>query len=120
MSDERRKFPRVPLRIETEVKFPSWQVYSLIYTINISKGGMNLELPHEPTVGSALTIRLSAPDGVTVRVEATVRHTTKSGKSWSTGVAFTNLDDDKLQLIERAIRAHGVVLGAPGLTPRPK
>ena len=48
MADERRKDPRVPAHMEAKVKFTSWHVYSLIYTINISKGGMNLELAEEP------------------------------------------------------------------------
>ena len=52
MTDERRKEPRVPMRVEAEVKFTSWHVYSLIYTINISKGGMNLELAEEQPAGA--------------------------------------------------------------------
>lgn len=120
MTDERRKDPRIPMRVEAEVKFTSWHVYSLIYTINISKGGMNLELAEEPKPGATLTIKLTPPEGAPVLLEATVRHTTKSAKSWSTGIQFINLDAEKRQAIEKAIRAHGGMLGAPGLTPRQK
>jgi hypothetical protein len=120
MSDERRKEPRVPLRIEAEVKFSSWQVYSLIYTINISKGGMNVELADEPAKGSKLTVKLTPPEGAPVMLEATVRHSTQNGKRWSTGVEFQNLDGEKRQAIEKAIRGHGGMLSAPGLTPRTK
>ncbi|MCU1279195.1 MAG: hypothetical protein JWM53_2741 [bacterium] len=120
MSDERRKDARVPMRVEAEVKFTSWHVYSLIYTINISKGGMNLELADEPQQGSSLTVKLTAPDGSTVWVEATVRHAAKVGKTWSAGVEFENLDAAKRQVIEKAIRAHGGMLATPGLTPRTK
>ena len=120
MTDERRKDPRIPLRVEAEVKVTSWHVYSLIYTINISKGGMNLDVPDEPAKGSTLTVKLTPPDGSPVWVEATVRHATKSGKGWSVGVEFQNLDDGKRQVIEKAIRAHGGMLAAPGLTPRTK
>jgi hypothetical protein len=118
MTDERRKEPRVPMRIEAEVKFTSWHVYSLIYTINISKGGMNLELAEEPKQGAVLSVKLTPPEGAPVMLEATVKHSSKVGKSWSTGVQFQNLDDTKRQAIEKAIRAHGGMLGAPGLTPR--
>lgn len=120
MSDERRKEPRVPMRVEAEVKFTSWHVYSLIYTINISKGGMNLELAAEPKAGDTLTIKLTPPEGAPVLIEATVRHTSKVGKTWSTGVQFKDLDDGKRQAIEKAIRAHGGMLGSIGLTPRTK
>ena len=118
MTDERRKEPRVPLRLEAEVKFTSWHVYSLIYTINISKGGMNLELAEEPTPGATLTVKITPPEGAPVLIDATVRHTTQIGKSWSTGIQFTGLDDGKRLAIEKAIRAHGGMLGSPGLTPR--
>jgi hypothetical protein len=120
MADERRKDPRIPARLEAEVKFTSWHVYSLIYTINISKGGMNLELADEPQPGALLTIKLTPPEGPPVLIDATVRHTNKVGKSWSTGVQFQNLDDAKRQAIEKAIRSHGGMLGSPGLTPRTK
>src|SRR2546423_3306192 len=120
MTDERRKDPRVPLRVEAEVKFTSWHVYSLIYTINISKGGMNLELADEPAPGATLTIKLTPPEGAPVMIEATVKHTSKVGKSWSTGVQFKDLDAAKRQAIEKAIRAHGGMLGGPGLAPRTK
>ena len=120
MSEERRKHPRVPARIEAEVKFTSWHVYSLIYTINISKGGMNLDLPEEPKQGSSLTVKLTPPDGSPVWIEATVKHAAKVGKAWSVGVQFQNLDDAKRNAIEKAIRAHGGMLSAPGLTPRTK
>lgn len=118
MTDERRKEPRVPMRIEAEVKFTSWHVFSLIYTINISKGGMNVELPDEPQPGATLTVKLTPPEGPPVLIEATVKHTTRLGKSWSTGVQFKALDDARRQAIEKAIRAHGGMLGSPGLTPR--
>jgi hypothetical protein len=106
------------MRIEAEVKFTSWHVFSLIYTINISKGGMNLELTDEPQPGATLTVKLTLPEGPPVLIEATVKHATKVGKSWSTGVQFQALDDARRQAIEKAIRTHGGMLGSPGLTPR--
>ena len=108
------------MRIEAEVKFTSWHVYSLIYTINISKGGMNLELADEPQQGALLSVKLTPPEGAPVMLEATVRHTTKVDNSWSTGVQFQNIDGEKRQAIEKAIRTHGGMLGKSGLTPRTK
>lgn len=109
------------MRVEAEVKFTSWHVYSLIYTINISKGGMNVELADEPKAGATLVVKLTPPEGAPVLLDATVRHTTQVGKRWSTGVEFKDLDTTKRQAIEKAIRAHGGMLGATtGLTPRTK
>jgi hypothetical protein len=119
MADERRKDPRVPLRIEAEVKFTSWHVFSLIYTSNISKGGMSIELAEEPKPGATLVVKLTLPEGPPVLLDATVKHATQVGKRWSVGVQFQSLDNDKRNWIERAIRAHGGMLG-PGLTPRAK
>lgn len=118
MGDERRKDPRVPMRVEAEVKFTSWHVYSLIYTNNISKGGMNLELADEPKPGAKLTIKLTPPKGAVIDLEAIVKHTSKSGARWSTGVQFENLDGAKREAIEKAIRANGIILAQSGLTPR--
>jgi hypothetical protein len=117
MAEERRQHPRVPMRVEAEVKFTSWHVYSLIYTINISKGGMNIELAEEPAKDAVLAIKLTPPDGPAVVLEASVRHASKVGKGWSVGVQFQNLDGEKRQAIEKAIRAHGGMLATPGLKP---
>jgi c-di-GMP-binding flagellar brake protein YcgR len=106
------------MRVEAEVKFTSWAVYSLIYTINISKGGMNLEMADEPKQGSKLTIKLRPPEGAVIDIEAVVRHATKAGARWSVGVQFDTLDGAKRDAIEKAIRAHGGLLGQTGLTPR--
>jgi c-di-GMP-binding flagellar brake protein YcgR len=119
MSDERRKEPRFPVRVEAEVRFTSWHVFSLIYTINISKGGMNIELPDEPKKDAKLVVRLVEPDGNKVELSAVVRHAqqAKSGR-WSVGVQFENIAPAQLEAIEKAIKAHGGTLQATGLTPR--
>lgn len=108
------------MRIEAEVRFTSWTVYALLYTINISKGGMNLELPEEPPEGSKLHIKLTQPDGTPLLLDAVVRHASKSKRGWSVGVQFESLDDATRAAIERKIRAHGVPLQVTGLKPRAK
>jgi hypothetical protein len=120
MTTERRKDPRVPVRIETEVKFTSWHIYSLIYILNISKGGMNIELAEEPPMGAKLDVKLVAPDGQSLFLSADVRHARRNGGRWSVGVEFENLDALTRDAIEQTIRAHGGMLAASGLTPRNK
>src|SRR5579872_81409 len=100
MADERRQFPRIPMRVAAEVRFTSWQIYSLIYTINISQGGMSIELPSEAKVGDAVTIRLQPPKGPVVELDATVRHCTAHKSQFTVGVQFTNLDAATKQAIE--------------------
>jgi uncharacterized protein (TIGR02266 family) len=108
------------MRVEAEVRFTSWHVFSLIYTINISKGGMNVELSDEAKVGATLIVKLRPPDGQPIELEAVVRHAQQHGSRWSVGVQFVQLDDARRGAIERAIRAHGGTLQAQGLTPRSK
>jgi PilZ domain-containing protein len=120
MADERRKHPRTDMRVEAEVRFTSWTVYALIYTINISKGGMNLELSEEPQPDAKLTIRLTQPDGMPLLLDAVVRHVAAGKKGWSVGVEFESLDDATRVAIEKKIRAHGVPLQVSGLKPRQK
>lgn len=118
MADERRKHPRVPMRVEAEVRFASWHIFSLIYTINISRGGMNVELPEEPKLNTALVVKLAPPDSPPFELDAVVKHVQKTGRGFSVGVEFQNLDDARRQAIEKSIRAHGGTLQAHGLTPR--
>jgi hypothetical protein len=130
VTDDRRANPRVPLRSEAEVRFLSWEVFRLIYTINISQGGMTLEVgPEEPKVGAELTVKLSLPKGPPIELHAVVKHVTSTTstkplpegappppKKFQIGVQFQNLDATKKSAIETTIRAHGGMGGAVGLT----
>ena len=113
MADERRKDPRFPMRIEAEVKFTSWHVFSLIYTINISQGGMNLEvLGDEPQVGTSLIVRMTLPKGPPIELEATVRHVTnttsvKPQPPWGLGHLLL-------------ARKSAPIVSSPSLTGRPR
>lgn len=110
MTEDRRKDPRVAMDLRAEVKFTSWLVYSVLYMVNISKGGMNLELDEEPKLGASLEIRLTQPDGSPVLLQAVVKHATQHESRWSVGVQFENLDDNTREAIEHKIRAHGAVI----------
>lgn len=125
--DDRRKQERVPMRVEAEIRFSSWEVFKLIYTINISQGGMNLDLTSEepPKVGSTLVVKLTLPAGPPIELDAEVRHATEmvskkapqpvspGPRRYQVGVQFTSLDGNKKSLIEATIRAHGGSLDGP-------
>lgn len=116
MTDERRKDPRLPVRLEAEVKFTSWLVYSLLYAVNISKGGMNLEMSNEPQLGEILEIKLTQPDGSALRFNGVVKHVTPEGAHFSVGVQFEGLDAETREGVERKLRAHGAAIPSSGVT----
>ncbi len=72
--DERRQFPRAPLRVQAEIAFPSWATLKFFYSMNISKGGMLLVLKDQVPVGAALNLKLRVEGDEAVQVEAVVRH----------------------------------------------
>jgi hypothetical protein len=128
--DDRRKDPRIPVRMEAEVRFSSWAVFQLIFTVNISQGGMNLEVQgEEPKVGSPLTVKLSPPVGKPIELEATVRHvvevTSKKPpppgapapvRKFQIGVQFKPLDPANKSAIENTIKTHMMGVVGTGLT----
>ena len=123
--DERRSEARVPLRAEAEVRFTSWAVFQLIWTVNISQGGMSLEVvaAAPPKIGDRLTVRLQLPKGDPIELEAEVRHAAdatlkKAGaeQKFQVGVKFVGIDEAKKKSIEDLLRAQGLGGGKVGLT----
>lgn len=115
MAEEKRQHPRFALQVQAEVRFTNWTVFKLLYTVNISKGGMNLQLGEAPAIGSHLQVRLVLPDGWPTTIDAIVRHVTPmaavTGKTshacYQVGVQFENLDGERKALIEQTILEHG-------------
>jgi hypothetical protein len=128
--DDRRKDPRHPVRAEAEVRFNSWAVFQLIFTVNISQGGMSLEMQgEEPKVGAPLTVRLLPPAGKPIELPATVRHVTDVTskkpqppgapplvRKFQVGVQFEALDPAHKSAIETAIKTHMMGVVGTGLT----
>jgi hypothetical protein len=139
MADERRASPRVAHRVEAQVKFTSWSMFSFIYTINISRGGMSIELEEEAPVGTQLAVLIQPPKGDLIELAAVVRHCgpmptraaptpPKAGQvppraprpRYQVGVEFSNLDQARRAAIEQLLTQHGAPPGATGLSPRTK
>jgi len=126
--DERRKDPRFPMRAEAEVCFTSWAVFQLIWTVNISHGGMQIDLTgsQEPKTGAPILIKLRPPKGPVIELEAEVRHATQVGhgdatlRRWQVGVKFVNLDAGRKLSIEELIRNHGGPLAPVTLRKKDK
>ena len=73
-SPEGRKQARISAKLEVEVRFDSWQVYKLMYSRNISKGGVMLQLPHEAPIGGSIELKVHMPDGEVLSLPSVVRH----------------------------------------------
>jgi hypothetical protein len=117
-----RRDPRLPIRGPAQVRFRSWSLYSYLYTLDISRGGMMLEMEEAPEIGSRLTVQLRPPNGPTVELEAVVRHagpvtrphlasSPDARPRFQVGVQFENLDNDRRAAIERTLAAHGAPAG---------
>jgi hypothetical protein len=138
MSEERRSSPRVTSRMEAQVRFTSWATFSFIYAINISRGGMSLELTEEAPVGTKLAVLIQPPKGELIELQAVVRHSgamptraappqpVKEGAAaqrgapprYQVGVEFIDLDEKRRAAIEQLLTKHGAPPGASGLAPR--
>lgn len=55
---EKRKHPRIPLRLPTEYLIPGTTKGRLCHTLNIAEGGVLLCLPEKPEVGQRLRIEV--------------------------------------------------------------
>ena len=121
MPAERRQDPRVPFRVQTEVRFTSWETFKFVYMMNLSRGGLLLSLPSRPTVGDTVAVKLVLPNGETLDLEGKVKHAKEmtalevsgsSPKSFRVGIGFESLSPEKRSQIERMIATRG---GASGL-----
>lgn len=68
-----RRHPRVPYGSEIAVRVPEWAALRA-RGLDLSYGGMSLELPQRLRVGDKLVFGLSLPDRGDVQVEAMVRN----------------------------------------------
>ena len=117
MSEEKRKEPRLPVRAEAEVRFSSWDVFKLLWTVNISRGGMNLEVVgDQPEIGSNLMVRIYPPEGDSIELAGIVKHVSsgtrraianKLMQKFQVGVQFVNLDEDRKRAVEKTLAGKG-------------
>ena len=134
---EQRRAPRYPARVAVTLRFPSTGIYDLGFEIavagqqpvsghdidsceslNLSRGGVMLELPYELPVGQPLSVALQLPSGRDLPLEAEVRHVepvevtgawagleVSPHKRYQTGLRFLNVGPGEAALLEGL--AHG-------------
>ena len=100
---EKREHTRVPVRMPANVCFSSWQVFRLMYTMNISRGGLLFQMDKEPPKDLAIDLTLDLPNGSKVLLPARVRHATQSGAKFQVGVEFVAADDEQQRVLSDAM-----------------
>lgn len=98
-------------RAKVVVSFPGQPPIDT-HSINLSVGGMSVELQEPPGIGSLLRVRLDLSDGVPVELAATVRYSTTitaqgpgipvSVRSL-VGIQFKDVKPETAKLIEQAL-----------------
>ena len=100
-----RKDRRVPLTGGAEVKFSSWAAFYEVYTTNISRGGMMLQMSKTPEVGERIQVKLQLPKGDEIVLDGEVKFVRPNPppeRAW-VGVQFVDLDAETLAQIETLI-----------------
>ena len=103
-SDFIREHSRYPVVLPVGVKLESWDQYAVVYTKNLSRGGLFIRMSSPPPVGTALSVRLGLPDGNVVEIEGEVAHVVaperalEEGRQPGCGVRFVGFDEEQQRL----------------------
>ena len=105
----------MPTRSLIEVKIPDWETFQRVYSINISKGGMQISLGRPAAVGMPIDVILTLPNGRRLHLPGTIARL--GGESGGDiGVRFHDLPArtrDEIESYVEALRAGRV----PATTP---
>lgn len=112
-SDFVREHSRYPTAMPVRVKVDSWDDYVVLYTNDLSRGGLFVRTVDPPPVGSGLKVRLGLPDGGVVEMSGEVVHVVAPGhpqRPAGVGVRFVDWTDEQRQ--QMATLAERVKAGA--------
>ncbi len=108
---ERRSEPRVSFRAKVAIRFEGRAPIET-YSINLSLGGMSVELLEAPKVGTKLTVGLELSDGMPVTIQGNARHATtvtalSAGIERSVrvllGIQFVDVKPEVARLLKEAL-----------------
>ncbi len=114
MTDEFRKFGRVPVALE--VRYATTCAFLVAYTTNLSKGGLFLDTPTPLPVGSEIQLTISTPQApepmvVQGRVTWVRDQVDAEGHPTGMGVQFEQLEDRYGAVIDHIVsRFEGVCI----------
>ena len=94
---ERRNYPRLmicrPVRLEVHLAGPEFQINSFDtdgLTVNVSKGGVLVDVNRRIAIGTSCTVYILKADGELAPnvIQGTVRHTGYGDVGWQIGLEF--------------------------------
>jgi uncharacterized protein (TIGR02266 family) len=116
--DARRESPRYEQVLPVGVRVSTWEKFEILYTGNISRGGVFIRSARPAPVGSAVSVRLGLPDGQVIELDGEVAHcrspedAARTGRRPGVGVRFTSwTPGQREELAKLAMRA--ATLGQP-------
>ena len=107
MKEERRKWPRILTEHLVAYKRLDERAVpdeaGVARTLDLSEGGVVLEMIHPLEVGCCLEIKMVSGDRI-LKARARVVHSQElPAKRWRVGVCFTEISDDDLAIIAREV-----------------
>ena len=105
MSEERRKFARIPLNLLIQVRFDTFEQFIVQYADNISEGGLFLKSDDPKEKGSMIYLQFALRDG-TKLIEGLgkVVHVNPKGSAHpGMGVEFVSFDEESREMIKAIV-----------------
>ena len=104
-SADNRVHERANSSLPVRLRIPTWERFEMLYTRDISRGGMFLKSPKSLPAGTKLTLHLMIPSGETVELPAEVAHFRKAqvGRAAGMGLRFGKLDDNTRKQLDALI-----------------
>ena len=112
-SQERRKYPRVPLSLLIQYRFDTLEDFLAEYSTDISMGGMFIRTDQPREVGSLIYLQFYLRDGAKLIeglgrvVRVSEPEPDAQDGAYGMGVEFVNFDSESMKLIEQIVDQQG-------------
>lgn len=110
MKEERRKWPRILAEHLVSYAHLDEQEephqMGMARTLDLSEGGIVLEMTHALETGSHLEIRMVSGDHILKARGRVVYNRHLPAGRWRVGVSFTEITDDDLEIIAKEVEEH--------------
>lgn len=118
----RRQSPRFAQVLPLGVRVPTWEKFQVLYTSNISRGGVFVRSLSPAPVGTSVVMRFGLPDGRILEIEGEVVHVrpaedaARRGRKSGMGIRFVALTDEQRSVLaELAERAANLGYGSEAI-----
>ncbi len=94
------------MSLRVRVRLESWDQFEVLYTRNISRGGLFLKMSDPVAPGTQLSVDVQTPDGREVHLHGQVMHTVSpetaasQGRRAGVGVRFLPMTDDQRKVVQ--------------------